>query len=105
MNIDMLEYLRKSESASFTFTRTLCHIADLMEGNMQQCRQYIMKQDALLETILDHFQKQKSQVMERELSDFVPYSSTSDFIAKMSRIWLTQKLMEVAMFMQFQKKN
>lgn len=80
----MLEYLRKTESASFTFIRVVCHIADLMEGDLKQCRQYIVRQDALLETIIDHFQGQKNAVIDKELGDFDEYKSSSEFMEKIS---------------------
>jgi hypothetical protein len=62
--------LRRVNHKSYTFTRILCHIADLMEADLQFSKEYVVSQNVLVEGIMEDVEKQKQAIIDRELLDF-----------------------------------
>lgn len=66
----MLEFTRKVNIKSFTFTRILAHIADIMEGDLSASSQFLVPQTVLLEDLLTQIEVYKEQKIQKELGDF-----------------------------------
>jgi hypothetical protein len=71
---------------SFTFTRILCHIADLMEGNLDFCQETPVQQNVLITSVVKTCKITKANIIDRELADFTQYESPDQFKALISKL-------------------
>lgn len=83
----MLEFTRKVNIKSFTFTRILAHIADIMEGDASGSNEILVPQNVLLEDLLEQTELYKEQKIQKELADFKNFDDHDFIIGKYRQEW------------------